>query len=174
MKKVYLGGIPGLPGFSEAPIEILLGYVEGSEYGNGYKELARYKYPTFEITTANRAEYPELSDALSDFGEELKGYTIEEYDDLALENFNRKLNDLDKIHRYDNLDCFLRTYASNLVFKVNDQKIKTSLISLSQGDNLKEKEAIIRQLYKLVDDYCLEKLINNKRKWGVKNGGKDD
>lgn len=89
---------------------------------------------------------------------------IEEYEDIALENFNRKLNDLDKIHRYNNLDCFLRTYASNLALKVSDERIKSSLISLSQGDNLKEKEVIIKQLYKLTDDYWTKQLFNQNKK----------
>lgn len=88
----------------------------------------------------------------------------EEYEDIALENFNRKLNNLDKIKGYDNLDVFLRTYASNLVTEVSDERIRTSLISLSQGDNLKEKEVIIRKLYKLTDDYWTQQLINENKK----------
>ena len=90
-----------------------------------------------------------------------------DYNDLALENFNRKLRGEEKISRYKTLEEFLINYAGNLALKgITCDSIKTSLISISTGDTLKEKEKVIQHLYKKLDEYKMvqyENTISNTK-----------
>ena len=90
---------------------------------------------------------------------------IADYNDLALENFNRKLKDEDKIARYKTLEEFLINYAGNLALKgIDDQNIKTSLISISLADTLEEKSTVIKRLYKLLDDFKMKQYTESLNK----------
>ena len=74
---------------------------------------------------------------------------IVNYNDLMLELFNRKIQDQEKIIRYKTFSDFLINYSGNLALKgIKDERIKSSLISISIADNINEKETVIKSLYK--------------------------
>lgn len=93
-------------------------------------------------------------------------YNLElvDYDDLALENFNKKLNNEEKIKKYPKLEKFIFQYAEDLYFKVDDSKVKSSLFSISSADSLKEKEKVIAHLDRIATDWILSRPLPISRK----------
>ena len=93
-------------------------------------------------------------------------YNLElvDYDDLALENFNKKLNNEEKIKKYPKLEKFIIQYANDLYFMVEDSKVKASLLSISNADSLKEKVHVVAHLDRVATDWILSRPLPISRK----------